>query len=146
MGVGGADEGGVEVAHEALIRGWKQLREWINDDRAALRTKRRLTEAAREWAEAPPEKQDEYLFRGARLAVASEWARGKPLGPNEKAFLSASRNAAEEILEKERRRSRRFQVVAAVAVALALIASGMGLWANSARRDAERARDEKARR
>ena len=32
---GGADEdeGGVEVAHEALIRGWKQLREWVDADR-----------------------------------------------------------------------------------------------------------------
>ena len=92
MGVGGADEGGVEVAHEALIRGWKQLREWINEDRAVLRTKRRLTEAAREWAEAPPEKRGRVPLPGARLAVASEWARGKlaraererlPLGQSE---------------------------------------------------------------
>ena len=70
------------MAHEALIRGWKQLREWINEDRAALRTKRRLTEAAREWAEAPPEKRDECLFRGARLAVATNGPRAKSLGPD----------------------------------------------------------------
>jgi hypothetical protein len=37
----------VEVAHEALIRNWPQLRRWIEVDRAGLRTRTRLTEAAR---------------------------------------------------------------------------------------------------
>ena len=35
----------VEVAHEALIRNWPQLRKWIDADRAGLRTRTRLTEA-----------------------------------------------------------------------------------------------------
>src|ERR1700745_4357287 len=35
----------VEVAHEALIRNWPQLRKWIDTDRAGLRTRARLTEA-----------------------------------------------------------------------------------------------------
>src|SRR5262249_13400535 len=39
----------VEVAHEALIRGWPKLRGWIEEDRAGLRLHRRLTEAAHEW-------------------------------------------------------------------------------------------------
>ena len=49
-----ATEGAVEVAHEALIRGWKQLRQWIDADRAGLRTQRQLTEAAREWRRPQP--------------------------------------------------------------------------------------------
>jgi hypothetical protein len=39
----------LEVAHEALIRNWPQLRKWIDADRAGLRTRTRLTEAARDW-------------------------------------------------------------------------------------------------
>ena len=39
----------VEVAHEALIREWPTLREWLNQDREGLRLHRHLTEAAYEW-------------------------------------------------------------------------------------------------
>src|SRR4051812_24023021 len=67
-------EGTLEVAHEALIRAWPQLRKWIEADRAGLRTHNRLTEAAREWADASPETSESALYAGARLAVASEWA------------------------------------------------------------------------
>ena len=49
----GADEttgeSWVEVAHEALIRGWPRLQGWIDADRAGLLVHRRLTVAAQEW-------------------------------------------------------------------------------------------------
>ena len=45
-------EHGVEVAHEALIREWPTLREWLDADREGLRLHRHLTEAAQEWAAA----------------------------------------------------------------------------------------------
>src|SRR6185436_7449004 len=44
-------EGTLEVAHEALIRGWPQLRTWIETDRTGLRTHLRLAESAKEWAD-----------------------------------------------------------------------------------------------
>jgi len=40
-------EGTAEVAHEALIREWPTLREWLAEDREGLRLHRHLTEAAR---------------------------------------------------------------------------------------------------
>jgi TIR domain/AAA ATPase domain len=61
----------VEVAHEALIRNWPQLRKWIDVDRAGLRTRSRLTEAARDWKNSG--RDPAYLHTGARLAVAKEW-------------------------------------------------------------------------
>jgi len=61
----------IEVAHEALIKNWNKLRNWINEDREALRTHRRLTEAAKEWAD--KDKDKSYLFTGARLAEVEEW-------------------------------------------------------------------------
>ena len=36
----------MEVAHEALIREWPTLREWLEEDREGLRVHRHLTEAA----------------------------------------------------------------------------------------------------
>ena len=65
-------EGSVDVAHEALIQGWPELRQWIDADRAGLRTQRRLTEAAREWESNG--RDASFLYGGARLAVANEWA------------------------------------------------------------------------
>ena len=66
----------MEVAHEALIRNWPQLRRWIDADRAGLRTRTRLTEAL---ASGKTSGRDAtYLYSGARLAVAEEWAGSHP--------------------------------------------------------------------
>ena len=39
----------VELAHEALIRGWQRLRGWVNMDREFLRTRERVAAQARRW-------------------------------------------------------------------------------------------------
>ncbi len=57
-------EGTVEVAHEALIREWPALREWLAQDREGLRLQRHLTEAAQEWELL--ERDPGALYRGAR--------------------------------------------------------------------------------
>ncbi|MFX0197020.1 MAG: TIR domain-containing protein [Candidatus Hodarchaeota archaeon] len=80
----------IEVAHEALIRGWSRLREWIEVDRAAMRTHRKLTEAANEWYKKG--KDESFLYRGARLAEAEEWeeTHNEDLNELELTFLQAS--------------------------------------------------------
>ncbi|HSM70397.1 MAG TPA: BTAD domain-containing putative transcriptional regulator [Anaerolineales bacterium] len=80
----------VEVAHEALIREWPTLREWLNQDREGLQLHRRLTETAREWELL--EHDEGVLYRGAQLTQAREWAALHPraLNVNEQAFLDAS--------------------------------------------------------
>ena len=92
----------VDVAHEALIRGWARLREWLDEDRAALRTHRRLTQAAEEWER---NKQDKsYLYHGARLAELRAWAEQYDTEMNalERKFLAKSVAEQErEIGEKE---------------------------------------------
>ena len=62
-------DGHAEVAHEALIREWPRLRGWIEEDRAAVRTLRRLGDAARIWDAGGREPAD--LLRGARLLAAA---------------------------------------------------------------------------
>ena len=102
-------EGTLEVAHEALIRGWPQLRKWIETDRAGLRTHLRLTDAAKEWADAASEAKEATLYTGARLAVASEWAASHrdELGALEAAFLSASQELERQKKADEAEKNRR---------------------------------------
>src|SRR5271165_4804488 len=158
-----ATDGAVEVAHEALIRGWTQLRRWIETERAGLRIQRRLTEAAQEWATARPEYMDGYLYSGARLAASREWAatHRDELSAIEANFLAASEEAerqreqdelenerrlreaaearqrdAEAAAERQRQLGHRFRVAAIVAGVLAVTSFGLALWANHARNEA----------
>jgi WD40 repeat protein len=45
----GADDQQIEVAHEALVRNWPTLVDWLEDERSALSTRRRLEAKAAEW-------------------------------------------------------------------------------------------------
>ncbi|MGK5628749.1 nSTAND1 domain-containing NTPase, partial [Streptomyces sp. URMC 123] len=89
----------VEITHEALLRAWPRLREWIRSDRAGLLVHQRLSAAAVAWQR---ESEDPgALYRGARLGAARDWAddadRRAELSPLEERFLRASeeREAAE---------------------------------------------------
>jgi tetratricopeptide (TPR) repeat protein len=90
------DDACVEVAHEALIRNWPQLRKWIDADRAGLRARARLTEATREWRNSGCDPA--YLYSGARLAVGEEWAESHPgeLTIDEAEFVRCSREAQKQ--------------------------------------------------
>jgi WD40 repeat protein/class 3 adenylate cyclase len=84
----------VEVAHEALIRSWVRLREWLDASRADLRTQRQLMAEAGEWERS--NKDRSYLSAGARLAQFEALAEGadRPGGvaltAEERAYLAAS--------------------------------------------------------
>jgi WD40 repeat protein len=93
----------VDVSHEALIRGWPRLREWLDEDRTGLRTHRRLTEAALEWERSG--RDAEALYRGVRLAQTSEWAEQNTGAMNalEAEFLSAGVDAQERARGRRQR-------------------------------------------
>ena len=82
----------VEVAHEALIREWPKLREWVEDSRDSLRFRQRLVQAAQGWDSSPPEVRPDLLWRGKVLEQAVDWAQEQEAGlPNvAKEFLKAS--------------------------------------------------------
>ena len=61
----------VEVSHEALIREWPALREWITQNRDEIRLERRLMQAAEEWEGLG--REPGALLQGTRLAQAQEW-------------------------------------------------------------------------
>jgi len=118
----------VELAHEALLSSWKRLEDWIDAGREALRTRRRLDEAVHEWQESG--REPSYLYAGARLAQAEEWAAASPGESNEEArkFLAASTAQA------SRRRRRTILLLASAAAVAVLVATTMGwLWNRSER-------------
>ncbi|WP_017302003.1 hypothetical protein [Nodosilinea nodulosa] len=59
------DDAQVEVAHEALIRNWPRLVDWLEEDRLILRQRLRLTEAAEQWQARGQDAS--MLWRGALL-------------------------------------------------------------------------------
>ena len=62
----------IEVAHEALLREWQRLRDWLNDSRHDIRQERILAGATNEWLN---NNQDpSYLFSGSRLDQFVGWA------------------------------------------------------------------------
>jgi WD40 repeat protein/transcriptional regulator with XRE-family HTH domain len=151
-------EDSAEVAHEALIREWTRLRDWLNENREGLRLHRRLTEAAQAWQKLNREPGE--LYRSARLAQALEWAKtnvGK-LNPLEREFLDASKEmrereeaereaqrqrelvAAHKLAEAERRRATVLRWVAIGSSILLVVMIGLVVFAFSQRDTAENER------
>ena len=60
----------VEVAHEALIRGWQRLRGWVDQDREFLRTRERIAAQARLW-------EDEGQPPDRLLPPAGRWRKAR---------------------------------------------------------------------
>lgn len=81
--------GNVEVAHEALIRGWPRLRAWIDEDREGQRLHRRITADTGEWQRSG---DSGLLYRGVRLAQALAWLKDHSdvVNAAERDFLSAA--------------------------------------------------------
>ncbi len=125
----------VEIAHEALIRGWPALRGWINDDRETLRLHRRLTDASAEWERSG--RDDGGLYRGARLAAWQERSQ-EGLNPLEREFLDASRARADRERGAARRRVR--IAIGALVAGLAIVAV-LAILALISRQDATDQRD-----
>ncbi|MEO1069449.1 MAG: pentapeptide repeat-containing protein, partial [Cyanobacteria bacterium J06638_6] len=60
----------VDVAHEALIRNWPKLRQWLEENRDLLRQQRKIELAAEEWSRQPKKQQQGYLLQGRQLSDA----------------------------------------------------------------------------
>ncbi|MEL7359983.1 MAG: WD40 repeat domain-containing protein, partial [Cyanobacteria bacterium J06560_6] len=71
--VSGGDEANayVDVAHEALLEGWKRFVQWRQEGRALRQLLQRLEDAYGDWKEEQQE-SDEYLLSGGLLAELRE--------------------------------------------------------------------------
>ena len=86
----------VELAHEALLRSWSQLRDWLSMARSDLRLQRQLAQAATAWRE--NRFDHSFLLTGNRLAQIQPLAKGElvALSREEETFLQASLQADDD--------------------------------------------------
>ncbi|MGH3815584.1 MAG: hypothetical protein ACRDUV_24555, partial [Pseudonocardiaceae bacterium] len=123
------DRDTVEITHEALLRAWPRLRQWIDTDRTGNLTRQELEDTAAAWER--DGRDNAGLYRGSRLAVARAWAASRShegdLSPAASAFLTASTQQEHSAVKVRRS-------VLVVLTVLALIASGaavVAFWENA---------------
>ncbi|MEU6391703.1 trypsin-like peptidase domain-containing protein [Streptomyces sp. NPDC046939] len=111
-------EPAAELIHDALIRGWADLRDWVAEDRQFHVWLQRATDqqASRARSGHPGD-----LLNGSLLAEGEEWAEQRPLPEDITALLETSRQHQRSQL----RRTKRLNVFLATALTLALIAAGI---------------------
>jgi WD40 repeat protein len=126
----------VSVAHEALLREWQRVKEWLAQNREFLRMRGRLDSSLKLWLSRGKQK-DDLLGPGLPLAEGEKLV--KDFGP------SLSREQADYILESiaERKRRKqaevriRYAVMTAISV-LAILAGFQWLRAERQRQSAEK--------
>ncbi|MEZ4862906.1 MAG: effector-associated domain EAD1-containing protein [Caldilineaceae bacterium] len=97
----------VEIIHEALIREWPTLQEWLQADREGAHVHRLLTTATNEWLALA--RHEDLLYRGTKLTQALVWMaeqKHSPLNEAEWEFLQQSENVEERARELEEARRR----------------------------------------
>lgn len=133
-----------ELIHEALIRHWQPLREWIDADRSFRLWQNGLRQAMAEWERTGHD--EGALLAGARLAEAEERlaSDGERIGAAEAGYITASvarRDA--ETAERERTRIERSRMERRIRlglVAFLIFASALGSFAALQWHAAERER------
>jgi hypothetical protein len=82
----------VEVVHEALIRGWGKLRDWMDEDRTFRAWQERLRNSLEQWSIA--DEDEGALLRGLPLTEAEGWVtdRREFLSQRELTFIQKSIN------------------------------------------------------
>ncbi|WP_431929228.1 caspase, EACC1-associated type [Amycolatopsis tucumanensis] len=118
-----------QISHEALLRAWRRLREWIDTDRAGLVIRQRLAESARLWDR--DGRDASALHRGNQLQLARDWAADHPeqLDELSRRFLDVSVRA-------DRRRRQVRAVVSGALVVLLVAALVAALLAVQGRNEA----------
>ncbi|MBB4683818.1 nSTAND1 domain-containing NTPase [Amycolatopsis jiangsuensis] len=118
------DEDTAEISHEALLRSWPRLRQWIADDSEGLRLHQQLTQDAAAWQREG--KDESALYRGTRLAIAKEWADALPddraLAPVERELLAASVAREDRERQAAAHRTRRLRRLVAGLTVLLVVA------------------------
>lgn len=92
----------IEVSHEALIREWACLAEWLREAREDIVVQQTISADAMEWARrGSPE---DRLYRGTQLVEAQAWAARNVANTDEMAFLetSVARHKRQEAAEQSR--------------------------------------------
>ncbi len=110
-----------ELIHDALIREWGTLREWVRQDHRFNEWLEHTREQRNRWAEGTDPGD---LLGGTTLAEGLEWSEQRRLPGDIADFLTASKQRQQAVI----RRSRRLNTVLAALLVLALTAAGGAIW------------------
>ncbi|MEG4842753.1 nSTAND1 domain-containing NTPase, partial [Microcoleus sp. B9-D4] len=129
----------VEVAHEALIRYWPALQNWLNQNRNDLQLRETINQAAEEWQQhqEQPDKDIYLIHQGGRLEDAEVlWKHPKfvHLNQEEAEYVLACVQLRDRIRKQEEQRRKR-QLMAAASAAWVL--GGFAIFAGFKWREAE---------
>jgi energy-coupling factor transporter ATP-binding protein EcfA2 len=137
----------VSVAHEALLREWQRVKEWLTENREFLRMRDRLDSSLKLWL-SRGKQNDDLLEPGLHLAEGEKLVKdfGPSLSREQTNYIYAS--IAERKRRKQAHERIRYGVMAAISV-LAIVAGFQWLQAERQRQSAEqlaaRAQAEEAR-
>lgn len=114
----GRAEETIEVSHEALIRHWQRLKDWVEADRRFLAWQQRLRASIEQYEES--QGRSDFLLRGFPLTEALDWLKKKPtsFSPRERQFVTASKT----------REIRRRWVAAAISGLVLVLVGGPIAW------------------
>jgi WD40 repeat protein len=123
----------VEITHEALLRRWPRLRDWISEDRSGNLVRQNLEDAAGIWDR---ENRDASgLYGGVRLAAAHAWVAAGPARRGE--LSSVARDFLTASDRRRRRSARRRNEIIALLAALSLVLAGLTGFAFTQRATAQ---------
>ncbi len=101
----GVAETTVEVSHEALIREWGRLGDWLREAREDIRRQQTISADAAAWAGRG--RAADHLYRGSLLLEAEAWATRNMPSVQEAAFIDAARLERDvRVLEERQRQAR----------------------------------------
>lgn len=131
------DQDTIRISHEALIRAWPLLQEWVDADRDWLRDRQQLADDVTAWERF--ERDPSLLYRGNRLAALRQRAEAasasaKDLDPLLAEFVDTS-------MRLERRGVLRRRISVAFLAVLALLASAGLAGSATFQRQAEQAHE-----
>src|SRR5207245_1184292 len=78
----------IEVSHEAFIREWTRLAEWLREAREDIHLQQTISEDVAEWERRSMPR--DRLYRGSQLKEASTWAKRNVPSQQEVTFLQVS--------------------------------------------------------
>ncbi|MGF1674425.1 MAG: CHAT domain-containing protein, partial [Rivularia sp. (in: cyanobacteria)] len=118
----------VEVVHEALIRSWGKLHQWMQQDRNFRHWQEQLRVAMRTWESSGND--EGALLRGKPLADAQYWERQRllELSAVERSFIGLSVEFREREGKKQKRRRQLTILGLTSGLVLALILAAIAWW------------------
>lgn len=110
----------IEVSHEALIREWQRLGEWLREAREDIPLQQKISEDVAVWEQRKRPK--DRLYHGSQLKEAQAWARRNLPSSSEATFLHVA---------QRRQRRVRVRLVALVLIVLLTTGAAAGYFLNT---------------